>query len=302
VFHSMGAAASLYTLLSPYFLSYALSMRDRRFSDMCLKRLRKRQTFTHNKRYKVALFTDTFYEINGVAKTLQSQIQVARKTEIPMMLITCSMEPTIPPVINFMPVGTYQLPEYPEMKLYYPPILKMLDYCYEQNFTHIHAETPGPLGLTALAIAHIMKIPVYGTYHTSLPQVARILTGDPSVEEYIWKYVLWYYGHMDRVFVPSRATGEELESRGIAGNKIKIIQRGIDIDFFHPCKRNGWMNQRYSLKPKDLKLLYVGRVSKDKNLDLLVSTFRKIAAIRKNISLIVVGYGPYLPDIKKELQ
>jgi glycosyltransferase involved in cell wall biosynthesis len=129
-----------------------------------------------------------------------------------------------------------------------------------------------------------------------------MLTGDTRIEEFLWKYVLWFYGYMDRIFVPSQATGAELESRGIAKEKIEVIQRGIDIAFFHPSKRNGCLSKRYNLSSKDINLLYVGRISKEKNISLLVKVYREIKAVRKNVHLIMVGDGPYLPNIKKELQ
>jgi hypothetical protein len=48
----------------------------------------------------------------------------------------------------------------------------MLDYCCEQEFSQIHTATPGPIGLAALAVAKILKLPLTGTYHTSIPQYA----------------------------------------------------------------------------------------------------------------------------------
>jgi hypothetical protein len=86
----------------------------------------------------------------------------------------------------------------------------MLDYCFENQITHIHASTPGPLGWAAVAVARIMAIPVYGTYHTALPQYARQLTGDEAMGEIMWKAMVCYYNQLDRVYVPSRATGREL--------------------------------------------------------------------------------------------
>jgi glycosyltransferase involved in cell wall biosynthesis len=208
----------------------------------------------------------------------------------------------MPGVVNFPPIGAFDLPEYPDMKLHYPPLLKMLDYCYEEGFTHIRSATPGPLGLAALAIARILKLPLYGTYHTALPQYADLLTDDAGVADLMWKYTLWYYNQMDVVYVPSEATGEELCRKGIQKDKIRFYSRGIDVNRFHPSKRNGFFKSRYGLTGDEIKLLYVGRVSKEKNMPLLSGIYRSLVALRPNVRLVVVGEGPYLEEMKASLK
>jgi glycosyltransferase involved in cell wall biosynthesis len=169
----------------------------------------------------------------------------------------------------------------------------MLNYCYEREITHIHAATPGPLGLAALAIARILKVPISGTYHTALPQYARYLTEDANIEELVWKYTLWYYNQMDHIYVPSQSTGCELQDRGVAAGKIQVFPRGIDIDRFHPRKRDvRLVEARFGLRP-GLKLLYVGRVSKEKNLPLLGDVFHSLSKTGAEAQLVVVGDGPY---------
>ena len=50
-----------------------------------------------------------------------------------------------------------------------------------------------------------------------------------------------------------------------------------------------------------LRLLYVGRVSVEKNLPLLVDAFRQLCRQRNDTALIVAGDGPYLAEMKKKL-
>jgi glycosyltransferase involved in cell wall biosynthesis len=207
----------------------------------------------------------------------------------------------MPGVKNFTPIGTFDLPEYPELKLYYPPLLKMLNYCYENNFTHIHSATPGPIGLAALAITKILKVPINGTYHTSLPQYTSYLTDDNYMEKIMWKYTIWYYNQMEKIYVPSKATGDELIMKGIPEGKIRFFSRGIDVKRFHPNKRNGFLRKRFNLRENSLKLLYVGRVSKEKNLPDLMKVIHRLYKIRPDIHFIVVGDGPFMKDMKNGL-
>ena len=304
VFHTIGSAGGLYALLAPYFICYSLFKDDGRFGKKILEGSFKDAGLVPGPdEFKVAHFTDTFYDVNGVALSLQQQIQVAVRTDKNLTIITCDSENRSPRkgVQQFKPIGVYELSEYPELKIFYPPLLEMLHYCYEQGFTHIHSATPGPIGMAALAISKILKLPIYGTYHTALPQYAQILTEDKTLEDMMWKFMLWYYDQMDFIYVPSRNTAQELIEKGIQPDKIKVFPRGIDIERFHPSKRNGYLTTRYQIE-EAIKLLYVGRVSKEKNLHLLGDVFKTLAQTDRNVHLVIVGDGPYLDEMKERLR
>jgi glycosyltransferase involved in cell wall biosynthesis len=115
----------------------------------------------------------------------------------------------------------------------------------------------------------------------------------------MWRYTLWYYNEMDVVYVPSHAVGDELKSKGIAEEKIRFYPRGIDSRRFHPSKRNGFFKHRYRLEDRVLKLLYVGRVSREKNVTLLENVFRELCKTHGGIHLVIVGDGPYFEEMKR---
>jgi glycosyltransferase involved in cell wall biosynthesis len=305
LFQSLGAVGSLYALLSPYFYAFSNFSHNRHFSVRIREHFLNKKPGTPLKgpSSKVAHFTDTFYEINGVALTLRQQAVMARKNGKELTIITCDLEnkERVPGVKNFKPVGSYDLPYYQELKLFFPPFLEILSYCYEEKFTTIHSATPGPIGLAALSIARILKLPVYGTYHTALPQYAQYLTDDKSLEEWMWKYILWYYQQMNRIYVPSKSSAQELIDRGIDPQKIRLYARGVNLQLFHPGKRKETILP-FILSGKDLKLLYVGRVSKEKNLSLLSDVFIHLSQTHKNLQLIIVGDGPYLEELQTKMR
>ncbi|MBF0227520.1 MAG: glycosyltransferase [Desulfobacterales bacterium] len=298
IFQTIGSVGSLYMMLAPYFIAYTLLKKDRNFTNKCYNRFVNSGKI--NEAFKMAHFTDTFNDINGVSKTLKMQANIAEKFGKNLTIITCGDSSEIPKTISFQPIGTFELPEYSSIKIYYPPILKMIEYCYEQNFTHIHSATPGPIGLAALLISKILNIPIYGTYHTAFPQYVKQFTGDTSMEDMTWKYILWYYNQMNVVYVPSKSTGDELKEKGISEEKIVCYPRGIDTDSFHPSKRNGFFKQ-FKITEANLKIIYVGRVSKEKNLPILSETFKQLCNMRKNIHLVVVGDGPYKSEMEQDL-
>lgn len=297
IFQTMGSAGSVYTLLAPYFMAYQLFTRDRRFAEACHNDCIGKSPAVRPQKPKVALFTDTFHETNGVALTIRMQLEAARKNGKDLSVITCHPGTDTGGAVNFNPIGHYQLPEYPELKLYYPPFLKMLDFCFENGITQIHTATPGPVGLCALVIARTLNIPLYGTYHTAFPQYAAELTGDNDIEDLMWKAMIWFYNQMNLVYVPSKATGRELAAKGLNHDKIRVYPRGIDIQRFHPDKRSEFWQSGYGLDKESMKILYVGRISKEKNLDVLVRAFQQPQLQEKNIDLIVVGDGPYKQEM-----
>lgn len=298
IFHSVGSAGGLYTFLAPYFIAFSLFSRDRLFSREIVSRFGLSKPGARPPR--VALFTDTFHDTNGVAVILQQQVQHAIATGKAFEVITCdagSGDRFTEGVRYFDPVGTFELPEYPGQNVHVPPILEVLRYCYGANVDRIHAATPGPVGLAALAISKILKLPISGTYHTALPQYVQLLTGDSAIEELTWKYMLWFYDQMDTVYAPSEATRSELTARGLAADKVRCVARSIDTLRFSPDRRNGFYERNYGIRSA-LKLLYVGRVSKEKNLDLLAEVFKALVDSLADVHLVVVGEGPYMAEMK----
>ncbi|MBN1626459.1 MAG: glycosyltransferase [Deltaproteobacteria bacterium] len=301
IFNTMGSAGFLYTMLAPYFVSYGLFTKDRKFCRDINERMTDKNRNETSGLTKVAYFTDTFHDVNGVARTLQMQVEAVRNAGKEMTMITCGNEQEQPGVVNFSPIGAYDISLYKGLKLNYPPPLRILDFCYRENFTHIHSATPGPMGLAALGISRILKLPFIATYHTAFPQYVDHLTGDSMMGELIWKYMVWFYNQADMVLVPSGSTGDELAARGIPKEKIRHFHRGFDIRQFHPARRNGFYKHGYNIDDKAFKLLYVGRVSKEKNLHMLSEIAKRLNAANRDIHLIIVGDGPYMQDLKTQL-
>ena len=294
----------MYLALAPYTAAFSAYAADRHLGLKLAKRFLppSHPQLGADQQFRLAHFTDTFYEINGVALSLQSQRESARLANKDYIIITCDTQrhQAQPGIKNFPPIGVLHLPEYREQRLFHPPFLEILDYCHFRDFTHIMAATPGPLGLSALAIARILKLPLWGTYHTALPQYTQYLTEDPTMVQLVWKYIVWFYNQMDLIFVPSRSTAEELQEQGVNGEKMRIFPRGVNLQLFHPAKRNGFLESQFQLK-EGIKLLYVGRVSREKNLEILARVFKRLVLDHPDIHLVVVGDGHYLEEMRQEL-
>lgn len=252
---------------------------------------------------KRAWFTDTLDDVNGVATTIRKMTSAGVAAGYDVTVMTCRSENNGHgiPLKNFAPVGEFALPEYELQSLSFPPVLLILEYLARKNFSELIISTPGPIGLTALYAAKTLGLRAVGIYHTDFPQYVRILTEDSFMETLTWDYMHWFYSQLDVVYVNSEDYRKSWIERGIPAEKLKILPRGLDTRQFHPARRkDGFWRQR-GLREGEAGMLFVGRISKEKNLDTLVAATRKLAENRVSVRPIFVGDGPYLTEMKRLL-
>jgi glycosyltransferase involved in cell wall biosynthesis len=200
------------------------------------------------------------------------------------------------PIKNFAPIGEFELPEYELQKLSFPPILQILDYIERERFTELIISTPGPIGITALIAAKVLGLRTSGIYHTDFPQYVRILTDDSFLETLTWNYMKWFYDQLDLVYVNSESYRAAWIERGIAAEKFRVLPRGLDTALFHPSRREDRYWQQHGVAGGEIVLLYVGRISKEKDLDVIVAAWKKLR--RARCALAFVGDGPHLTELR----
>jgi glycosyltransferase involved in cell wall biosynthesis len=251
---------------------------------------------------KVAVFTDTLHEVNGVALTLKRLMHVADLRGIPLEVITSSEAPSgrDGSVVTLQSCGGFRVPRYPELSIRCPSLLDIVDHLEGGGFTDVHVSTPGSIGLLGLMAGRLLGLRVGGTYHTDIPRYARDLGGSRVLEEVAWRWVIWFYGRLDEVLVPSAATGRELTARGLPGGLISPLPRWVDTDLFSPRHRDTSIWASTPVEGR-MKLLYAGRVSKEKNLELLAATFRSLVDRGARVGLVVAGDGPYREAMESSL-
>jgi glycosyltransferase involved in cell wall biosynthesis len=105
---------------------------------------------------------------------------------------------------------------------------------------------------------------------------------------------------MEEVVVPSAGTRAQLLSRGLPLEKMKPLPRWVDFEQFSPEKRDTFFWSLRGLRGA-VTLLYVGRVSREKSLDLLVEAFRSLVDEGSDIALAVIGDGPYRSEMEERL-
>ena len=283
--------------LAPYFYAFKSQAPDRRWlSDVSLALNGEKPPPLRNR--KRAWFTDTLEDVNGVANTIRKLTAACVAEGYDLTVVTSRSTITITgiPIKNFAPVGEFELPEYELQKLSFPPLLQMIDYIQREGFTELIISTPGPIGLTALLAGKVLGLRTSGIYHTDFPQYVRILTDDNFLETLTWNFMKWFYDQLDLLYVNSEGYRRAWIDRGIAAERIKILPRGLDTTLFNPQRRDPAFWKKHGIAAGTAVLLYVGRISKEKDLDIIVPAWSKLR--RDGLSLAFVGDGPYLKELR----
>jgi glycosyltransferase involved in cell wall biosynthesis len=299
---ALSAIAPILVILTPYIYGFHSQAPSRKWLRAIFKELTGEIPLALQNR-KRAWFTDTLEDVNGVATTIRKMTAAGAAAGKKLVVVACrnNLHLSDIPIKNFLPIGEFELPEYELQKLSFPPILQMLDYIQRERFTEIIISTPGPVGLTALLAAKMLNLQTSGIYHTDFPQYIRILTEDSFLESMAWRYMHWFYGQLDTVFVNSEEYRQSWIKRGFDPAKLKILPRGLDTELFHPARRNPAFLEKFGPCNGEVRLLYVGRISREKDLDLLATAYRRLREEGLPIQLVVVGIGPYAETLAKSL-
>jgi glycosyltransferase involved in cell wall biosynthesis len=299
---ALSAIAPILVILTPYIYGFHSQAPSRKWLRGIFDELTGEIPVALQNR-KRAWFTDTLEDVNGVATTIRKMTAAGAAAGKELTVVSCRSNLQICdiPIKNFPPIGEFELPEYELQKLSFPPILQMLDYVQRERFTEIIVSTPGPVGLTGLLAAKMLNLQTSGIYHTDFPQYIRILTEDSFLESVAWRYMHWFYGQLDTVFVNSEEYRQGWINRGFDPAKLKILPRGLDTELFHPARRDPAFFEKFGPLNGEVRLLYVGRISREKDLDVLAAAYRRLRGEGLPVRLFLVGHGPYSEALAKSL-
>lgn len=166
----------------------------------------------------------------------------------------------------------------------------------------VHIQGPYSSGILGIKIAQKFGLPVVMTYHTHvlfylkswtriwswpLFLVARILA--------LW-LIRWISKKCQLIITPSHFIENVLRSYGIT-TPIELLPTGVQPPSFLISSP---VSKSQLLLPEEGKiLLYVGRISKEKNLVFLLDSFEKVARQRDDVVLVLIGEGPFQPILER---
>ncbi|XXG39538.1 hypothetical protein AAC387_Pa01g0476 [Persea americana] len=160
----------------------------------------------------------------------------------------------------------------------------------------IHASSPGVMVFGALIIAKLLCVPIVMSYHTHVPIYIPRYTFSWLVTP-MWWIIKFLHRAADLTLVPSAAISRDLLAAHVtAANKIRLWNKGVDSESFHPRFRNYEMRLRLSGgEPKKPLVVHVGRLGVEKSLDFLKKVMERLPEAR----IAFIGDGPYRDELEK---
>ena len=252
---------------------------------------------------------DNLDEVNGIAITSRIMIRKLREQGKKIFLWGVAFHTKQARSENadgsvVLVPGPYSMDQagYPHSELAIPYLRTLIDFLKTHRVDIIEFQTPGPVAVMGLWVAKIVGIRTLSHYRTDILTYSKLLVKNKPGVWGINTWTILTTRLAGQVIVPSQAYAEKIhEEMNIPLSQIVKLPRGVDLSHFHPDKKNLRAWEKFNLPKSSIKLLYVGRISFEKNLALFTETFPKILQRNPDITLTVVGGGPYCETLKENL-
>jgi glycosyltransferase involved in cell wall biosynthesis/predicted metal-dependent phosphoesterase TrpH len=239
---------------------------------------------------RVAVIADGIGSMHGVTHTIEQ----IRERGVPGFEI--EVVGTDAGVDRRLPAATeLELPFYEGMRLGVPGLPDLVETLAEGRYDLIHVTAPGPAGVAATLLSRVTGAPLLASYHTELAEYAGLRTADPGLEAIARGALGAFYGAPRIVLSPSPSADSSLVSLGTPQGRIGRWERGVDVSRFDPAKADR------GAFPGELKVLYAGRLTREKGVDLLAESFLRAHRADPRLHLLLAGGGPEEGELRSRL-
>lgn len=243
---------------------------------------------------RVGLFTECYRPIqNGVVASVEALAVALREREYQPAVVT----PYVPGYrddersVVRLPSLPLPLPTAYRLTVpYLPPALGRLSI--------VHAHSPFITGLLGAFCARRARIPLVFTYHTQLEAYAHYVPFEAgATRDAATRLTRAYANIADAVVVPTTAMERRLRELGVR-SRIVVVPSGIDVAVFGRGRRSENLRARLGAAPHEKMLLAVGRLGREKNIELTLAAFARLRL--PDVRLVIVGDGPHRTRLELE--
>ncbi len=239
---------------------------------------------------RVAVIVDGIGSMHGVTHTIEQ----IRERGVPGFEV--DVVGTDPGVDRRLPAATeLEIPFYLGMKLGVPGLPDLVETLTEGDYDLVHVTAPGPAGIAATLLSRVTGLPLLASYHTELASYAGLRSGDGGIEAIARGALGAFYGVPGIVLSPSPAADSSLTGLGLDPARVRRWERGVDLDRFDPTKA------RRDDYPGEIKVLYAGRLTREKGVDLLAESFLRAQRADPRLHLLLAGGGPEEGELRERL-
>jgi glycosyltransferase involved in cell wall biosynthesis len=155
----------------------------------------------------------------------------------------------------------------------------------------IHVQNHFVLGRGSLKVARKSGLPIVGTNHFMPDNLFEFIPSPlrASVSAVMWSHFLKTYNRLDCVIAPSYACLKMLKDVGLTA-KARVVSNGIDLSKYQKVAPPDIIYQKYGIRRDCPVFLTVGRLEKDKKVDLVLKA-TAAASQNADFQTVVVGKG-----------
>jgi len=243
---------------------------------------------------RVALISETFLpSVNGITTTLRHMLAYLAAHGHEAMVFAPHDAPPSYAGFPIVPLPSMPLPFYPEVKLT-PPHWGIAEQLRRFQPDLVHVVGPVVLGAAATMMALQLQLPVVSSYHTNLSMYSAHY-GWGWLKAPLDAYLRLVHNRSLLTLCPSRATLHDLQAQGF--RRLWVWGRGVDTERFHPRHRSTAWREAMGVRPGETVVVYVGRLAKEKRLDVLADALR----VWRGVRLVLVGDGPARMQLEQRM-
>lgn len=246
----------------------------------------------------IGLFSDSFTpEISGVVSSIETLREALEKRGHHVYVFTAAR-----PDATVVP-GVFRLPSMPllflkslRFAIFYTP--RAARSVKRVQLDVIHTQTEFSLGLFGKMMALRLGIPVVHTYHTMYKDYTHYVTKGHFIkfsQDLVRMLTKNYLAGCRLVVAPTEKVASLLASYGV-NRPVRIIPSGVKLDRFMEAARDPQsglrIRQEFGIAPHTPLLVFVGRIAKEKSIDMILDAMPAILRSLPTARLLIVGDGP----------
>ena len=245
----------------------------------------------------IGIFTDTYHpQINGVVTSALMLERELGKLGHKVYVFT-----TTDPNVKTKSPRVFRLPSMPliflkthRLTFFYPPKLIVRVKKFKLDIVHTYSEFP--LGFFGKLISFVYRIPMIHTYHTMYEDyVHYVANGHLITQNGAKRFSRVFCNYARAVVAPAEKTRKYLLEIGVK-RPIRMIPTGLDFGPFdplnYPTEERDAARREFGLNDSDKIIITVGRVAKEKSMDVLVGMMPALLKSEPKAILLIIGDGP----------
>ena len=241
---------------------------------------------------RVALFSGNYnYVRDGANRTLNRLVAHLLRRGVPVRVYAPTVcEPAFPATGDLISVPSMPIPGRSEYRLALGLTKSVRADLEAFGPTLIHLSSPDFTGLAAQRFARARGIPMVASYHTRFESYLRYY-GLQCLEGAASQILRAFYRPCRHLYVPTDNLAQALRTDGF-NSDVRVWSRGIDREMFTPTRRDPVWRTAMGIPSDQMAICFVGRLVREKGLDLLVRVAEGLAQLGVPHRLLIVGEGP----------